>query len=257
MTDAEAKRCLERIIEIEKQYNRDIYSLRREDETRPKRKKEAAFEIKASIICIILSIGAFFLADYWSTSGSGEGFFGGLLTELLSGILGFIWPFTAVGCLIWLISSIIKFAKINNEQDKTSEIKRLESVNERLEKEENQLKNMLCQKCKFDQIDFHPEIVLKHMNRGRTFRDALWDMKNEIECRRSIAAFEDEYERKRKREQAEKDYRQAVLNEQRRTNENLENLQRQQEYANRLAREAEFQREYEDLKRRVNKKWGE
>lgn len=79
-------------------------------------------------------------------------------------------------------------------------------------------------------------------------------------------AHEDEiklldYEAKRMerkmREEKENEYRQAVLNEQRRTNENLENLQRQQEYANRLAREAEYQRNYEDLKEKVNRKWGE
>lgn len=79
-------------------------------------------------------------------------------------------------------------------------------------------------------------------------------------------AHEDEiklldYEAKRMerkmREEKENEYRQAVLNEQRRTNENLENLQRQQEYANRLAREAEYRRNYEDLKEKVNRKWGE
>ena len=59
------------------------------------------------------------------------------------------------------------------------------------------------------------------------------------------------------REEKENEYRQAVLNEQRRTNENLENLQRQQEYANRLAREEEYRRNYEDLKEKVNRKWGE
>ena len=79
-------------------------------------------------------------------------------------------------------------------------------------------------------------------------------------------AHEDEiklldYEAKRMerkmREEKENEYRQAVLNEQRRTNENLENLQRQQEYANRLAREEEYRRNYEDLKEKVNRKWGE
>lgn len=125
---------------------------------------------------------------------------------------------------------------------------------ESLKQEKNQIREML--ETSFPRAEvgiYRAEDILEFMNQGNNYYEAChW-------VRKRISA-EAEWERMEKEEEAknaEIRRQNELINEMRKANENLEYLQRRQEYENYLREREYSRREYEDLKRRCNKKYGE
>lgn len=252
MTDAEAKKCLERVVVLDEQ----LYEVRQIEKWKPQ-------NIYIPCLGLFLSLGGFIYGSCLKLKYEGMIPHRGILEWLRGCAIMIICIIVAVLFSIVLFKKISEYQRLKRLSKKYLKNNYTEKFSEKIggvywlrkalefEREMEQLFDMLLKA--FPEAAVAPNYarnILKYMSTGSNYYTACGIVKSDFE------RYEF-FQRKREEREAEKNYKQAVLNEQRRTNENLENLQRQQAYANRLMREAEFRRIDEDMKRSVNKKWGE
>lgn len=244
MSDMEAKMCLERIINIRREIRQTQHYINNKSSYISGIEEARLGLIVCLVLCAICAVVKFKVE---------KNLFMNIVVGSIAIMALFLFGIGALITLIILMSRTSEYANMINKYG--TNVNELNTKLEGLELEKKQLISLL--KKSFPNSVSDPEYntdgILEQMKCGYGFYDACYESKR---IRNENWEKENRSERI-ERQNEDKELIKALLNSNRAINENLEEIQRQQRYANRLAREEEFRRIDEDMKRSVNKKWGE